>query len=124
MISGLPLFPGGAIGAGLLLSRFSVASSLITLVVMQSVASNWLQFLDVLAVVGLCAGFQTRILAVLTLAAPIFALAANSTPIWLAALHVINAAALALTGPGAWSIDAVLFGRRIVTLPDRNNTIV
>jgi hypothetical protein len=124
MISGLPLFPGGATGAGLLLLRFSVAISLLMLSAMHSGAANWLQFLAILTVASLCAGFQTRVLGGLSLAAPIFALAASRTPLLLAALHIVDALALVLTGPGAWSADAVLFGRRIVTLPDRNNTIV
>jgi putative oxidoreductase len=49
--------------------------------------------------------------------------------IWRAFLHPANpwtcillaavAAGLALLGPGAWSVDARLFGRREIELPDR-----
>jgi hypothetical protein len=34
-----------------------------------------------------------------------------------AAIAILNALALALIGPGAYSIDARRFGRRIVVLP-------
>lgn len=124
MISGVALFPGRIAGAGLLLLRISVASSLLLLSALHSGDTSWLQFLALLAAISLCAGFQTRVIAGLSLAAPIFALAAAPAPLPLAALHVMDAIALALIGPGAWSADAVLFGRRTVTLPDRNDTIV
>jgi hypothetical protein len=124
MISGLSLFPGGAIGVGLLLLRLSVAGSLLLLAVMLSDTANWLQFLAILGAASLCAGFQTRMLASFSLVAPIASLAIASVPLSLAALHLVDAFALALTGAGAWSVDAALFGRRIVTLPDRNDTIV
>ena len=123
MISGLALFPGGAAGAGVLLLRLSVASSLLILSGLHSDGANVLQFLAILAALGLCVGFQTRVVAGLSLAAPIFGLASGAS-VSLATLHAIDALALVLTGPGAWSADAVLFGRRTVTLPDRNDTIV
>ena len=123
MMSGLDLFPGGATGGGLLLLRFSVASSLLMLSTLHFGGANLLQFLAVLAAMGLCAGFRTRVVAGFSLAAPIFGLASGASSS-LAILHAINALALALTGPGAWSADAVLFGRRKVTLPDRDDSIV
>src|SRR5580692_1015917 len=110
MISGLALFPGGAIGAGLLLLRISVASTLIMIGCIHCDAPNWVQFLAILAAAALCAGFQTRVIAGLSIAAPIFALIASRVPLLLAALHAIDALALVLTGAGAWSADAVTFG--------------
>ena len=38
---------------------------------------------------------------------------------WIAIAQAILAAALAMTGPGAWSIDARQFGRKHINLPDR-----
>jgi hypothetical protein len=119
MISGLAQYPGGAMGAGLLLLRFSVAGSLLKLSVLPSEAANWLEFLVVLGATGLCAGLRTRVIASLSLTA-LFV----SAPSALSALHAVDALALILTGPGAWSVDAFLFGRRTVTLPDREDTIV
>jgi hypothetical protein len=34
---------------------------------------------------------------------------------------ILNSGALALLGPGAYSIDAQLFGRRVVVVPPRKN---
>jgi len=122
MRSGHALFPAGVIGGGLLVLRLSVAASLLLLTGLNSGAANWLQFLAILTAVGLFAGLQTRVLAALSLVAPLLALAPALAS--LTAVHVIDAVALALTGPGAWSVDAVLFGRRKVILPDREDTIV
>jgi len=122
MRTGHALFPAGFIGGGLLLLRLSTAGSLLLLTGLNSDVANWLQFLAILTAVGLCAGLQTRVLAALSLVAPLLALA--PAPVPLTAVHVIDAVALALTGPGAWSVDAVLFGRRKVILPDRDDTIV
>jgi hypothetical protein len=124
MISGLALFPGGVIGAGLLLLRISVASTLIMITCVHCDAPDWVQFLSILAAASLCAGLQTRIMACLSIVAPVFALFASRVPLLPAALHAMDALALVLTGAGAWSADAVMFGRRVVTLPDRNDTIV
>jgi hypothetical protein len=36
----------------------------------------------------------------------------------IALLGILNALALALLGPGAFSLDARIFGRRLLVLPD------
>jgi uncharacterized membrane protein YphA (DoxX/SURF4 family) len=38
---------------------------------------------------------------------------------WLALAQAILAAALAMIGPGAWSIDARRYGRKRIELPER-----
>ena len=124
MISGVALFPGGAAGAGLLLLRFSVAGSLLALSASHFGTANGLEFIAILAIIGLCAGLQTRLLAALNVGAPILGVALGAGFVPLAILHGVNALVLVLTGPGAWSVDAVLFGRRTVKLPDHNDTIV
>jgi uncharacterized membrane protein YphA (DoxX/SURF4 family) len=40
---------------------------------------------------------------------------------WTCILLAAVAAGLALLGPGAWSLDARLFGRREIELPDRKH---
>jgi hypothetical protein len=89
---------------------------------LQTDAGNWFQLLAIFAAIGLCIGIQTRALAAVSLGLSILTLAAGEWP--LTAVHVLDASALTLIGPGAWSLDAILFGRRTVTLPDRNDTIV
>jgi hypothetical protein len=78
----------------------------------------------ILVAIGLVGGLQTRILAVVSSLASLACLMAASPPLGLAAVHMISAIALALTGAGAFSLDARLFGRRTVTLPDPDDTIV
>ncbi len=37
---------------------------------------------------------------------------------WIAIIQAVLGAALAMVGPGAWSIDALLFGRRRIDIPE------
>jgi putative oxidoreductase len=43
----------------------------------------------------------------------------NSGDPWIAVLEAALGAALAMVGPGAWSIDARLFGREHIDIPER-----
>jgi putative oxidoreductase len=122
MTFGHALFPGGIAGAGLLLLRLSVAGSLLLLTASCCDGANLCRFLAFLGAAGLFTGFETRILAALSLAVVIFVPGPHQQSI--AAVHVIDAVALALTGPGRWSADAILFGRRDVILPDRSGTAI
>lgn len=124
MSSRIALFPGGSAGAGLLLLRVSVAVSTLMLTAACIRASYIPHFLGVLVAIGLCGGLQTRALAAVSLFAALVCLVVPSPPLGLASVHVISAIALALTGAGAFSLDARLFGRRTVTLPDPDDTIV
>jgi hypothetical protein len=38
---------------------------------------------------------------------------------WIAVIQAVLGAALAMVGPGAWSIDARLFGRKHIVIPER-----
>ena len=38
---------------------------------------------------------------------------------WVAVMQAVLGAVLAMVGPGAWSIDARLFGRKHIVLPER-----
>jgi hypothetical protein len=124
MISGLALYPAGFLGTGLLFLRVSVAGSLIVISGVSVGSADALQFFSVLMALGLCIGVGTRALAGLSLMLPVFWLVRGETLPAPSAIHIINTLALILAGPGAWSADAVLFGRRIVTLPGRDDTNV
>jgi hypothetical protein len=111
------MFPTGLPGFALLLLRASVAIA----VVVSShgeVATGWLQATAILVAVGLLAGCLTPILAVIALVVQGFIWSGFGldTMVW-AAVVSLDAIALALVGPGAYSLDAYFFGRRVVVLP-------
>jgi hypothetical protein len=122
MRSIVPSFPGGMPGAGLLLLRLSVAASLIAGLGPVVEAPGWKQCLALLIAVGLCVGFRTRLLTGLCIAAAASELALGGD-VTILGILLVDAAALALTGPGAFAADARLFGRRTVIVP-RGDTIV
>lgn len=98
-------FPDGAPGLGLLLLR---ALAGVTLLVRGA------RFVDVLPdAIALAAGFLLLVGFMTPIAA---ALAIVSAPLQLE--QSVLAASLLLLGPGALSIDARLFGRREITIPD------
>jgi len=124
-------FPGGSPGLGLLLLRFAVAAALAAhgvacLADGRASLGAW--------AVGALAGITGSLL-VLGLLTPLSGALAATTVAGLALAvlpsptgHVFGdgatafavvlaAAALALIGPGAFSVDAALFGRREITIP-------
>lgn len=118
-----PSFPGGPAGAGLLFLRVSVAVSLLFITATPTTA-NWLQLAALAAAVALMLGVQARMIAALTLAAPVVVMSTSDGAGARVILHAINASALMLLGPGAFSADALLFGRRRLRLPDPDDTQV
>ena len=122
MSSGTALFPGGAIGAGLLILRLAVGVSLLMLAA-HLVPGSWiLQGIFAVIAAAVCSGLQTRVLAGISVLAPVFGLVMGAAPVGVIVLHIMSSAALALTGPGAFSADARLFGRRTITLPNGDHT--
>jgi hypothetical protein len=118
-------FPGGRPGIALLVLR--VALSLLfldgVLVALGRLDSNWVLLAPWAVAVGLCLGFLTPVVALLCVLIEV------ST--WLSgtgafeAVHicaVLDAFALALLGPGAYSLDARLFGRRKIVIPPRDGS--
>lgn len=95
-----------------MLLRLSAAISiLVTPVLTQSAARSWIV---TLLAVGLLIGLWTRMAAVLCLGL-IFVLLRSPTPTGVAA-QVLEMGAIMLSGAGAYSTDAILFGRRTIVL--------
>jgi uncharacterized membrane protein YphA (DoxX/SURF4 family) len=66
----------------------------------------------------LCAGFLTPIVAILAMLFHVLAWSSlGSDGAGMTAIALLDAVALAMLGPGAYSIDAYRFGRRVVVLP-------
>ena len=113
------MFPTGLPGLALLLLRASVAIALLAegYAHRQSLP-GWAQAAVILVSLVLSAGYLTPIVALVGLAFHAFiwwALGPGSAAA--VATAVLNAVALALLGPGAYSIDSHRFGRRVVVLP-------
>jgi hypothetical protein len=116
------MFPAGPPGVALLVLRLCVAALLF---IDQAGRLSWptplwLTIASVLAAGAIAAGFLTPIFAV---ACGVLELTASASWAQLAAPFLILSLSLAvvaaLLGPGAYSIDALMFGRRMVVLPPK-----
>ena len=117
-------FPGKSTGAGLLLLRLSAAGSLIAVQFSSPDPPSWRLCLAALIAFGLGIGLRTRLLCGLSVLGLVAHVAMNPAASTLAVLSFVDTAALALVGPGAFSLDARLFGRRTVILPnDRDSNV-
>lgn len=117
-----PLYPAGLAGAGLLLLRLSVASSLVALNLPFPPGGDLRQIFVLFVASALCIGVGVRVLAMLSLISVPGALDGGAASVFFAVLHIAIALALAFTGPGAYSVDARLFGRRRVKLRGIDDT--
>ena len=108
-------FLGGAPGTGLLLLRLCTAVLLPLAVFVDLSPPLWLDIAVVLVAFSLAVGFAVRVAASLAALAILFA--ATQTSGALEAVLILQApqaVALALLGAGAYSVDARLFGRRVI----------
>ena len=111
------LYPAGAPGAGLLIMRISVTAFLLHRAVTgfppATPAAVALSLLACLVAVGL---FMRTGACCAAIAAGLMAYGENS---WLTnglLANLLDASVLAIVGPGAFSLDANLFGRKTVRL--------
>jgi hypothetical protein len=116
MRSILPYFPSGAVGGGLLLLRLSAALSLLAASDLDAGgATPWIAGLLAIALI---LGLRTRLAAALCLGLALIAFP-DSGGLVVAIALILATAAVMLVGPGAYSIDAIVFGRRTIRLPGR-----
>jgi uncharacterized membrane protein YphA (DoxX/SURF4 family) len=119
------MFPPGAPGIGLLVLRISVAAIFVLIAANRTDMSSIHPLFVGALLVTLCVaiGFLTPYLSFIVC---VFALvilfgASAHSDILLMASLLLSSAALGLLGPGAYSIDARLFGRRVVVVPPRRD---
>lgn len=112
------MFPEGLVGVGLLLMRAACGLATVATVYLLAPMPLWADAGLVILAGGLVCGVLTRPAAIIGAGLQVVvAVAARGSPgAWFAALAVLNLAALSMTGPGAYSIDTRLFGRKVITL--------
>ena len=118
------MFPQGAPGFALLLLRISVAMIFLNSIANQSLVSSVpLVCAGVLLISGsLSIGFLTPYLSVVSFVSGVAILLLNPYSYNVVQVALLfNAAALALLGPGAYSVDARLFGLRVIVLRPRKD---
>ena len=114
-----PPFFAGTPGAALLLMRLATALMLLITLCRSFTPALWLDLAGALLVASLAAGFAVRLAAALAALVILYAaIRSGSDSGAVLALQAVQSAALALLGAGAYSIDARLFGRRVIRLND------
>lgn len=115
------MFPPGLPGLALLLLRMSVAMALLLdNYAHRDALPSWVHALAVLISVVISVGYLTPVVAAAALVLHAFvwlALGSGVDGVAIAVILSLDAVALALLGPGAYSLDSRRFGRRLVVLP-------
>ena len=121
------MFPQGGPGIGLLLLRIAAAGMFaLNLTHRFNFSSNalyWpLVLLIVLVSLGLLLGFLTPIFTIIAcVAAATNLLLADQSIDVVYILRILTSAALFFLGPGAYSVDARLFGLQVTVVPPRKD---
>jgi putative oxidoreductase len=110
-------FPAGKPGVGLLLLRLAAGCSLIVERIQMMLPTPTFPLWEIhvaLIIIGICIclGFWTPILAGIEGVGELLMMATNPARYESHLLLAVLGISLAMLGPGAWSIDALIFGRK------------
>jgi hypothetical protein len=117
------MFPAGLAGVALILLRVSVVATLMVdgAAHRSLLLSFWTALLYLLPALCLSAGFLTPYSAIVCCIIQLAELVTGGTNEFHLAVSILNAAILAVLGPGAYSVDARIFGRRILDVTPRRD---
>ena len=91
-----------------------LASPPLTTVVLQVIGIG----AGILLLVGLWTPLTGALAAIVKVAIALLRYFSHSGDPWISILQAVLSAVLAMVGPGAWSIDARLFGRKRIDMPE------
>ena len=115
MPTGFMVFPTGPAGVALLLIRVSLVVALTGAIAWVDV--DGAKIVAVIISAAILAGFRTRLAAgAAALFAAIVCLRVGGSLGLSAAIHGVCAVALSMLGAGGYSVDAHLFGRKVIDL--------
>jgi putative oxidoreductase len=118
------MFPGGWPGAGLLLLRVAGALPLLIggSLELRGVPHSWgyaTQFIAVIDGVLLLAGLWTPVAGTLKAVIELWIIFSSGDAVVAHLLRAMLGVSLVMLGPGAWSVDARLFGRKRIDIRGR-----
>jgi uncharacterized membrane protein YphA (DoxX/SURF4 family) len=116
------MFPTGTAGAALLVLRVSIAATLVVngTAHWALVTSFWILLGFALLAIFLCLGLLTPYCSAVGCLVQLYVLwIGRGGNQFLLLSSILNSGVLAALGPGAYSIDARVFGRKLLTLPSR-----
>jgi hypothetical protein len=115
------MFPAGLVGAALLVFRVSLA---ITIVVNGAErwaleTSVWMGIGFVLAALSLCLGLLTPCFSLLSVLLQMAVLVSAGGNRFQLLTSIVGCGIISVLGPGAYSMDSRIFGRRLLELPPK-----
>jgi putative oxidoreductase len=114
-------FANGWPGRGLLVKRALTAALLTHCVVSRLTEASWSAAFPELIAAGLgifiLVGLWTPLVGTLVGLTEVWILISRSTGSWIPLISAVLGVTLAMIGPGAWSVDARLFGRKHIEAP-------
>jgi hypothetical protein len=113
------MFPAGLVGAALLVLRISLAAAIIFNGCLAPLSSGWLAAGLMLAACMLIVGALTPYAAVLGLLLQTGVFFTTSGNRFQLLTSIIGSGVVSVLGPGAYSIDSRLFGRKVLKLPSK-----
>ncbi len=118
------MFPVGTAGAALLILRISVAATLLAngSARWTLTTPSWIPLGLALVALSLCLGLFTPYCSAVACMIQAYLLLGAGRDEFHLAISILDSGVLAVLGPGAYSSDARIFGRKRLTLPTRRES--